>query len=277
MPGRVDTTTIRAVALDLDGVVYSGEVPLPGAAEAIERIRGLGLLVRFVTNNSARSRASIASKLRRLGVSAGESEVITSGYAAGLLLRRLTQEQPARVVVVGSDELRTMIAAQGLEAVSEGPGRFLVVGMHHSFTYDRIRAALETLLGGAVFVACNRDATYPVEGGRLAPGCGPMVAAIECAAGRKADYVVGKPSPALLELVAVAGGLAPGEMLVVGDTLESDIVAARRFGSPSALICDPAAIVPTTDPDDSQRPDFVVGSLAEVPEILARKPDRRST
>jgi HAD superfamily hydrolase (TIGR01450 family) len=268
---------IKAVALDLDGVVYSGDVALPGAVEAIERLRGLGLQVWFVTNNSARSRTSIAAKLMRLGVLADESEVITSGYAAGLLLRRLTRGQPERVVVVGSDELRTMIAAQGLDAVSEGPGRFLVVGVDHSFTYDRIRAALETLLGGAVFVACNRDATYPVEGGRLAPGCGPLVAAIEFASGRTADHVVGKPSPALLELIAAAGRLAPEEMLVVGDTPESDIVAARSFGSPSVLVCDPATIVPNADPEDSKRPDFVVGSLAEVPGILARKPNERST
>jgi 4-nitrophenyl phosphatase len=244
---------------------------LPGAVEAIERLRGLGLRIWFVTNNSARSRAAIAGKLRRLGVLADELEVMTSGYAASLLLRRLTQGQPARVVVVGSDELRTMIAAQGFEAVSEGPGRFLIVGMDHSFTYDRIRAALETLMGGAVFVACNRDAAYPVEGGRLLPGCGPMVAAIECACGRKADYVAGKPSPTLLELVATASRLAPGEMLVVGDTLESDIVAARRFGSPAILVRDPAALVPDADSDDSQPPDFVVRSLAEVPEILVRK------
>lgn len=268
---------IRAVALDLDGVIYAGDVPLPGAVEAIERLRGLGLRVWFVTNNSARSRASIAGKLGRLGVPAEESEVMTSGYAAGLLLRRLTQGQPERVVVVGSGELRTMIAAQGFEAVSEGPGRFLVVGMDNSFTYDRIRAALETLIGGAVFVACNRDATYPVEGGRLAPGCGPMVAAIECASGRKADHVVGKPSPALLELVAAAGELAPAEMLVVGDTLQSDIVAARRFGSPSVLVCDPAAVVPNADPENSNRPDFVVRSLAEVPGILPRESNGRST
>jgi HAD superfamily hydrolase (TIGR01450 family) len=270
---QVDTATIRAVALDLDGVVYTGDVPLPGAVEAIERIRGLGLQVRFVTNNSYRSRASIAGKLRRLGVLADESEVMTSGYAAGLLLRRLNQGQPARVVVVGSGELRKMIAAQGFEAVLEGPDRFLVVGMDHSFTYDRIRAALETLRGGALFVACNRDATYPVEGGRLVPGCGPMVAAIECACGRKADYVVGKPRPGLLEMVAAADGLSPSEMLVVGDTPETDILAARRFGCPSALVGDPAAIVS----DDSQRPDFVVRSLAEVPGILARKPNGRST
>jgi HAD superfamily hydrolase (TIGR01450 family) len=257
-------------------VVYSGDVPLPGAVEAIEHIRRLGLQVRFVTNNSARSRASIADKLCRLGVSADESEVMTSGYAAGLLLRRLNRGQPARVVVIGSDELRTMIVALGLEAVSEGPGRFLVVGMDHSFTYDRIRVALETLQGGALFVACNRDATYPIEGGRLAPGCGPMVAAIECARGRNADYVVGKPSPALLELVATAAGLAPEEMLVVGDTPRSDIVAARLFGSPSALVCNSAAALPNTDTDDSQRPDFVVGSLAEVPGILAQEPNGRS-
>jgi HAD superfamily hydrolase (TIGR01450 family) len=274
---QADTASIRAVALDLDGVVYSGDVPLPGAVEAIDRLRGLGLRVWFVTNNSARSRAAIAGKLRRLGVPADESEVMSSGYAAGLLLHRLTQGQAARVVVVGSDELRTMIAAQGFEAVSEGPGQFLVVGMDHSFTYDRIRAALETLMGGAVFVACNRDATYPVEGGRLAPGCGPMVAAIECAYGRKPDYVVGKPSPALLELAAAAGGLSPGEMLVVGDTLESDIAAARRLGSPSVFVCDPAAIVRNADPDDSDRPDFLVKSLAEVPGILARQPNGRST
>jgi HAD superfamily hydrolase (TIGR01450 family) len=258
-------------------VVYSGDVALPGAVEAVERLQGLGLQVWFVTNNSARSRASIAAKLRRLGVPADESDVMTSGYAASLLLRRLTKGQTARVVVVGSDELRTMIVAQGLEAVSEGPGRFLVVGLDHSFTYDRIRAALETLMGGALFVACNRDATYPVEGGRLAPGCGPLVAAIEFASGRTADHVVGKPSPALLQLVASSGGVTPGEMLVVGDTPESDIVAARRFGSPSVLVCDPAAIVVNPDTDGSLRPDFMVRSLAEVPGILAQEPNGRST
>ncbi|MBM3332342.1 HAD-IIA family hydrolase [candidate division WOR-3 bacterium] len=268
---------IKAVALDLDGVVYSGETALPGAVEAIERLRRLGLQVWFVTNNSARPRVSIAAKLRRFGVAASESEVMTSGYAAGLLLRRLSPGKSARVVVVGSDELRAMIEAQGFEAASEGPAQFLVVGMDLSFNYDRIRAAMEAILGGAVFVACNRDATYPVEGGRLLPGCGPMVAAIECASGRAADHVVGKPSPALLELVAAAGGLSPGEILVVGDTPESDIAAARHFGSPSVLVGDPAATAANVDSDGSQRPDFAVGSLAGVPGILARSPNGRST
>lgn len=273
---------IRAVALDLDGVVYSGEKALPGAVAAVGRLRQMGLQVWFVTNNSARSRAAIAAKLERLGVSAREDEVMSSGYAVGLFLRRLARGQGERAVVVGSDDLCSMITAHGFKTVPAGtahvlpayrPARFLVVGMDLAFSYDRIRVASETLADGALFVACNRDATYPVENGRVAPGCGPMVAAIECAARRPADYVVGKPSSTLLELAAAAGNLAPEEMLVVGDTPESDIAAARSFGSPSILIAAPES--PPSPAGQSPAADYRTSSLAEVPELLASRLDVR--
>ncbi len=259
---------IRAIALDLDGVVYIGDQLLPGAAEAVASLRRR-FDVWFVTNNSAHTRAAIAAKLTRLGVPAAESDVVTSGYAVSLLVSRLAQGKMARVVVIGSEDLSTMVAAQGLQPVAEAPGDYLVVGLDKAFTYRKIKIAMDTLVGQAVFIACNRDATYPVENGQLMPGCGPIVAAIECAAGRKADYVVGKPGPMLLEIVAATGGLRSDELLLVGDSQESDIAAARSFGSPAALVSGytrTQLVSPVPGPD---QPYLVVHTLADLPGLMA--------
>jgi len=261
----------KTVALDLDGVVYTGGRLLPGAAEAVIAIRSSNLHVWFVTNNSAQTRSAIAAKLSRLGVPAAESDVMTSGYATSLYVRRLAHEARVRVVVVGSDELKAMLAAAGLVPVAEPPGDFLVVGMDRAFTYLGIKTALDALLDGAVFVACNRDATYPVEGGERMPGCGPIVAAIECAADHQADYVVGKPGPLLLEMVAAADGILPSELLVVGDTPESDVAAARNFGSQSVLIRGPAQTPSASSGEGRSRPDYVLQTLADLPGLLTSK------
>jgi len=260
---------VRVVALDLDGVVYLGNEPLFGAKEAITKIRELGLKVYFVTNNSGKSRSDIANKLVNMGITATENEVLTSGYAAGFLVRSLSQNKPVNVLALGSEGLKAEIAQFGVRVVNSGPCEFLVVGFDREFSYEKMCKGLDALLAGATFIACNRDVSFPTEGGRLMPGCGPIVAALEFAYGKKPAYEVGKPNSMLLELVADEGKFKPQEILVVGDGLESDIAMANRFGSPSVLIFSgnkPDQI--TNLKDLEQKTTCVVRSLAELSTLL---------
>lgn len=236
----------RAIALDLDGVVYVENTPLPGAVEAIQQIQQRGYAVYFVTNNSGQTRAEIAQKLGSLGIPAAERQVFNSGYAAAVLLARLNRNASMQAFVIGSDGLRNEIASQGIH-IARNPAdhcEFLVIGFDRDFSYEKICMGLDVLSNGARFIACNRDARFPIANGRYQPGCGSMVAAIESAWGKKPDYEAGKPCPLLLELISVEAGLQTSEILVVGDSLESDIAMACQAGSPSVLITSAPTMLP---------------------------------
>jgi 4-nitrophenyl phosphatase len=234
--GKVPRTGPRVIALDLDGVVYAGDSPLPGAAEGVSGLRKAGYDVVFLTNNSGRSRESIARKLTWMGIPAVACDVVNSGYAACMLMKELSGDRPSSALVIGTPELRWEAAQAGMRIVEQGPCDFLLAGLDPEFTYEKISRALDALISGATFIACNRDRSYPVENGRVRPGCGPLVAAVECAWGSEAHYEAGKPNPLMLEMISRRKGVSPEEILVVGDSLESDIAMARLFGSPSVLV-----------------------------------------
>ena len=118
------------------------------------------------------------------------------------------------------------------------------------------------LLAGAKFVACNRDRTFPVERGVM-PACGSMVASIESAWGRKPDYEVGKPNTFFLEMITRETKLAASQILVVGDTMESDIAMAINFGSPSVLIS--GSLIGM---NNGLFPDLRISSLADLPDLM---------
>lgn len=261
---------IRAVALDLDGVVYAGDRLLDRAAETVALLRSLGLATYFVTNNSGRTRADIAAKLTRLGVAAAEQEVLTSGYAAARFVARYVG---ASVFVLGSDGLRLEIAATGARIVTDvkEPADFLVVGFDQEFNYTKIVAAMEVIAGGAKFIACNRDAQFPGGGGRNLPGCAAMVGAIEAVVQRRPHRLVGKPGTFLLRVIARRHGLRPENILVVGDSLDSDVAMASRFGSPSLYLGPEVGAEHVTGHRRRRRllkSDYSLDSLANLFEVL---------
>ncbi|HZK48457.1 MAG TPA: HAD-IIA family hydrolase [Thermoleophilia bacterium] len=144
----------------------------------------------------------------------------------------------------------------------------VVVGLDVGFDYRTLATAQRALLAGALFVATNTDATFPVEG-RLLPGAGTIVAAVATAAGRK-PVVIGKPEPGLADaLVAEAGGL-PGAILFVGDKLSTDVEMASRAGMRSALVLTGVTARWEVDAAEAPRPDFVLETLEELPAVLAR-------
>lgn len=260
-----DRLMIRAVALDLDGVVYEGDNVIKGAAETINGLREWGIDVYFVTNNSGKKRASIATKLNKMGIKSAVDYIITSGYAAAVLVNSLCSTQEDRILIIGSEELEEELAQFSRKVVHELPADILIVGFDKTFNYERLSLGLNVLRQGGLFVACNRDRVFPVGGNQVLPGCGPIVAALEWASGREADYIVGKPNTMMLELIARERGFKPHEILVVGDMLESDIAMANQFGCPSVLIV-------KNDLQDSARgetfPKFLINSVEQLLMII---------
>jgi HAD superfamily hydrolase (TIGR01450 family) len=253
---------VKVAAIDLDGVVYHGNTMIDGAGVAISRMRQHGWRVAFATNTSVKTRADIAAKLTGMGIPAEEADVLTSAYLAGLLVKSIGLAE--NVLVIGEEGLRREISLAGATVVATPPCQVLVVGMDTAFSYDKIHLAMEAIAGGAVFIACNRDASYPGSDGQVMPGCGPIVAAIETAVGSPPQYIAGKPNVLMLETIATKGDVTPREILVVGDGLASDIEMAVAFGSPSVLLAPdtldytPGTTVPT----------FTVRSLADLPSLL---------
>jgi glycerol-1-phosphatase len=222
------------VISDLDGVVYLGAEPVPGAVEAINRLRSGSYPVVYATNNAARRPDEVAALISGLGVPATADEVLTSPQAAAALLAdRLPQG--SRVLVVGTDALGTEVRGVGLAPVSSADGEPVAVvqGYGPRVGWPELAEACVAVRAGALWVATNADRTLPSARGPL-PGNGALVAALATALGREPDEVVGKPAPALFQRAAQRR--AARRPLVVGDRLDTDIEGATRAGMDSLLV-----------------------------------------
>ncbi len=218
---------------DLDGTLYRGSEPLPFAAEAVQRVRERGAQVRFLTNNSGSRPDQQIAKLTQMGIRATVDEILTSGIGAA---KYLCAENLRKVFLVGEIGLAEILEDAGIELVSAGePCDAVLVGICRTFTYRWMNEALQAILLGARFIATNRDATYPVENGRVTPGAGAIVASIETAAGQT-PTVIGKPNPYLVQLLLNETGISPARTLVIGDRYETDILSAEAAGCETLLV-----------------------------------------
>lgn len=247
--------------VDLDGVVYLGDRPVPGAADALGAVRGRGVRVVFVTNNAARTPTAVADQLRGLGVAARPDEVVTAAMAAaGLLATRV--DAGAAVLVVGGDGVERALHDAGLRPVRRAADQPVAVvqGWSPDVDWAQLAEAAVALRAGAGWIATNLDRTLPSPRGPL-PGNGALVAALATATGRQPESA-GKPERALFEAAAADSAATA---LMVGDRLDTDIAGARGAGIDSLLVLsgvtDPAALLGAAPP---ARPDYVGWDLAAV-------------
>ncbi|HET6691548.1 MAG TPA: HAD-IIA family hydrolase, partial [Miltoncostaeaceae bacterium] len=212
--------------LDLDGVLWRGEMPIPGAADAVGRLQAAGTRVVFLTNNAGATLAEHLAKLARMGVEAAPDDLLTSAQAAATLL-----SPGATVVPCAGEGVREALAGAGIRMVEEGPADAVVVGWHRTFDYDGLARAADAVRGGARLIGTNEDATYPTPEGLL-PGAGALLAAVATASGALPE-VAGKPHAAMLRLVAErVGPVDTG----VGDRPSTDGALARALGARFALV-----------------------------------------
>jgi glycerol-1-phosphatase len=222
-----------AVLFDLDGTVYHGARVIPGAPETVRAAREHGTPVRFVTNNASKAPAEVVDHLTELGMPAEADEVHTSAQA-GVVLLKERLEPGAEVLVVGTESLAAEVTGAGLKPVREnGDGvKAVVQGHSPDNTWAALAEACLAIRAGALWVACNVDATLPSERGLL-PGNGSMVAALRTATDVE-PLVAGKPEPLLFETAAKSAGAE--HPLVVGDRLDTDIAGAVAAGIDSLVV-----------------------------------------
>jgi len=276
---------MKAYILDLDGVIFRGSEVIAGAPDAVNRLLDRARVV-FLTNNSTQSRGAVSARLNASGIRCTESDVITAGYAAAVYIRK--QYGAQKIYAIGEAGLIHELKAEGHEidpgrdggwvadsgdggggGSGEGWGEdavadFVVVGLDRDFTYEKLRIGLCNILAGAGLIATNTDPLLPVEHGFL-PGAGAIVRALETASGRSA-FVIGKPNPPMMDAVIDHLRLPAHECTLVGDRLDTDILAGSRYGMKTVLV------LSGVDTEESVRqsriePDAVIGSIAEVREL----------
>jgi glycerol 3-phosphatase-2 len=256
--------------LDLDGVVYVGHDPVPGAAESLAKARATGMRLAFATNNAYRTPSATAGLLTEVGVPATAEDVVTSAQAAA---RLLAERLPAgsKVLVVGGMGLRHALRAAGLRPVSTAAERpaAVVQGYLPSLSYDLISEGSQAVARGALFVASNADTTIPGPGGTPRPGNGALIQVIRTATGVD-PIVTGKPErPLHRETILRTGAERP---LIVGDRLDTDIEGAWNGGADSLLVLT-GVTVPRTllAAAPNQRPTYIsadlTGLLVPHPEV----------
>jgi NagD protein len=244
--------------IDMDGVIYRGHELIPGADRFINELRSGDVPFRFLTNNSQRTRRDVATKLCRLGIEVEEEHVFTCAMATA---RFLAQQKPnGTAFVIGEGGLLTALHRNGYSIVDKDPD-YVVIGEGRTVNFEMVESALRMVLGGAKLVATNMDPNCPTQAG-MRPGCGALVSMLESASGLKA-FSVGKPSPIMLRGARKDLGLSSEETVVIGDTMETDILGGVQLGHRSILVLSGG-----TKEDDlpkyAYRPDLIVNSLNDL-------------
>jgi 4-nitrophenyl phosphatase len=257
--------SLRHLIIDMDGVLYRGDTIIPGTGElsAFLRAREIGFML--ATNNATRTPQQFVDKLAGMGVAVHIHEVLTSslataGYLAGIA------PPGTRVFVVGMDGLRTALGEAGFCLVEEG-AEFVVVGMDFTVCYQRLAQAALQIRAGAQFIGTNPDRTFPSERG-IMPGAGSLLAFLEAATAVK-PTVIGKPEAAMMEQALARMGAEPATTAILGDRLETDILAGQRAGMRTLLVLsgvtDRALLA-----DSAIRPDLVFEDVAELHAVWER-------
>jgi HAD superfamily hydrolase (TIGR01450 family) len=245
----------RPWTLDLDGVLWRGEVAIAGSADAVARLRDGGHRVTFLTNNSAPLLAEQVAKLAAMGVPADPRDVLTSAQAAAGYIT-----PGSRALVIGGRGIDEALAARGVEVVTSGACDAVVVGFDRRFDYERLTVAFKAVRSGATLIGTNDDATYPTADGEI-PGGGSILAAVAYASG-VTPVVAGKPFEGAARLLAERVG--PVDWFV-GDRPSTDGRMAKAIGARFGLVLSGVAVSAAgADPT----PDAVAADLASLVDQL---------
>jgi 4-nitrophenyl phosphatase len=257
--------SVRSFIVDMDGVLYRGQEPLPGAREFLNHLQEEDVPFILATNNSTLTPPQYVAKLGSMGMAVPADRILTSAQATAIYLSKVASPA-ARVYVVGEDGLLSAVRDQGL-VIADTRVDFVVVGLDRQLTYEKLKIATLAIRAGARFIGTNPDKTLPTEEG-LQPGSGAILAALEAATGVE-PVIIGKPHPILLRLATERLGSTADSTALVGDRLETDIVGGREAGLITVLV-----LTGISQKDDLQssavRPDLVVSKVGDLHQLWRR-------
>lgn len=217
---------ITHLIIDMDGVLYLGDQPMPCLREFFAFLREHSIHFILATNNSTRTPQEYVDKLSRMGVIVSPTEVLVSGQATARFLRR-QYPRGTRIHVFGMPSLKQAMTEAGFVLANDDV-QLVVASMDRDVTYEKLKRATLLIRGGARFIATNLDPTNPAEEGLL-PGTGAMIAALETASGVE-PTAIGKPNPVMYELAMEQMGAHPETTAAMGDRADTDILGGKRAG-----------------------------------------------
>jgi len=226
---------LRGVILDMDGVLWKDTQPIGNLPNIFMKMKAYGLGITLATNNATKTTIEYLEKLNGFGVNLEPWQIINSSEATGFLLReRFPKGGP--IFVVGEASLKQVLAGYGFTSIDNDNTEILAVvaGMDRTLTFNKLRNATLYIRRGVLFIGTNPDLTFPTPEG-LIPGAGSILAALETATDTK-PIIAGKPASSMFKLALERLGFAPGEVLCVGDRLETDIAGGQSAGCKTALV-----------------------------------------
>jgi HAD superfamily hydrolase (TIGR01458 family) len=252
---------LSGVLLDVDGVLVTAWRAVPGAAKSLERLREEGVPFLLATNTTSLSRDGLAARLLEAGIHVESDEVVTAPAITAAYLR--AHHPGARCHILGEPQLGADF--EGIELVDRSPDVVVVAGADHAFTWENLSAAFRMVREGADLVAMHRNLFWMTESG-LMLDAGAFLLGLERAIGREA-VVTGKPSLAFFQECVGMLGLPPERVAMVGDDLETDVLAAQDVGLRGILVKTGKFLAETLE-HSSRRPDAVIDSIADLPGLL---------
>ena len=256
-------SNIKALILDMDGVIWKADAPIGDLPSTFNRIRERGLKFVFATNNGTKTPEDYQQKLADLGVDIAPSQVVTSAMGIAFML---AQRFPrgTKIFMIGEDGIRVALEEKGFEILSAenaSQAQAFVMGIDRGINFQKVAEATLLVRAGIPFYTTNTDKTFPTPRGEI-PGSGAWVSVIQTATNVE-PIIAGKPFPFLMELSLEKLGTKKEETLVVGDRLETDIAAGQSVGCPTALVL---SGVSTKAQADAWTPkmDIIAASLADL-------------
>lgn len=256
---------LRALVIDMDGVLWRGDAPLPGLGDFFEVLARRSMPFMLATNNASKTVAQYQQKFAKFGIDMPAKNVMTSSLATAFYLQD-ELEPGSLVYVVGEDGLRQAMLDGGFEIAEDDsrPVAAVVSGIDFTLTYHKLKHAVLLIQRGARFIGSNGDLTLPSEEG-FYPGAGSILAAITAATGVK-PTVIGKPEPLMFQMALRQMGTQPAETAMIGDRLETDILGGHRAGLTTILV-KTGVDSEETVAQKGIRPDFIVRGIDELVEV----------
>jgi 4-nitrophenyl phosphatase len=264
----IEIRHIRNLIVDMDGVLWHGNRPLPGLQDFFTVLRQRGIRFVAATNNAGRTGVEYVTKFASMGVSVTADEILTSPQATAQFLAQHAPE--ARIYVVGSPSLAMELRAKQLVVVAPEAAQtadcVVVGGIVGHITYDDLAEACLLIRKGARFIGTNPDVTFPGERG-IVPGNGAILEALRVSTD-VAPTVIGKPQPEMMKQAMARMGGSPADTAVIGDRLDTDILGGQNAGLTSLLVLTGVTTAEQAQTDPI-RADYVYETLVDVAQALA--------
>jgi len=253
---------INCFLLDMDGTIYLGDKLLPGAVDFLDLLKERDVNYLFLTNNSSKNANQYVKKLAKLDIHVNEDQILTSGEATAMYLKR--EHQQASIFVVGTTLLKEVFRRYDFKLVKEDPD-IVVLGFDTTLTYEKLWKCCNYIRNGLPYIATHPDINCPTEDGFM-PDIGSFIALIESSTGRLPDLVIGKPNREMVQAILDWTGLKKDQIAMIGDRLYTDI-ALGKSGIKTILVLSGEAKL--SDLASAEvKPDHIMKDLSELVELM---------